>query len=388
MAITTAYKKIKSAIESGKRFVVVDGGTGAGKTYVIMSLIAGYCTSFSGVIFSVVGPSHRHLERGAIKDFQSGMHERGAWEAQCWNSTKSTYTFHNGSILEFIAIENIDDAHGAKRDGLFVNEANSTTFQVFDQLETRTRDLVILDFNPTFKFWAHDEILEKQAKDTERVNLTYLDNEALDEKSVEVIERHKPKKGEKPSNWWTVYGLGQLGQLEGNIYQGWERKDAEWIRKNGTLARYGLDFGFGHPTALGEVYEMEGGALGLVELGYQKDISSSSYPKWLMSHNVDKEVLIVADSARPEIIADIKAEGFRIIPADKDAGSVARGIMRMQERQIFYAGDNLHNEYTTYHWREKRSTGETIYEPEKSDDDLMDAFRYAVDDLKNFTYDF
>ena len=107
-----------------------------------------------------------------------------------------------------------------------------------------------------------------------------------------------------------------------------------------------------------------------------------------MSHNIDKNVLIVADAARPEIISDIKQAGFRIIGANKDAGSVMRGISRVQERQIYYCGENLKKEYLAYHWREKRSTGETIYEPEKSDDDLMDSLRYAIDDLKRKRFDF
>ena len=108
----------------------------------------------------------------------------------------------------------------------------------------------------------------------------------------------------------------------------------------------------------------------------------------LENHNIDKNVLIVGDSARPEIISDIKNAGFRIVPANKDSGSVMRGISRVQEKQIYYCGRNLKKEYLSYAWRKKRSTGEIIYEPEKVDDDLMDSLRYAIDDLNRKRIEF
>ena len=106
-----------------------------------------------------------------------------------------------------------------------------------------------------------------------------------------------------------------------------------------------------------------------------------------MSQNVDPNVLIVADSARPEIIAEIKANGYRIIGADKNAGSVKRGIDRVSQRQIKYWGYNLKKEYLSYAWRKKR-TGEILDEPQDGNDHLMDALRYAIDDLNKKRIEF
>lgn len=381
MARTTALNKIEDAILTGKRYIVVDGGTGAGKTYDIMTEIVGYCESFPNIIFTVVGKSHKHLERGCIRDLKSVMNETARWNQARWNETKSIYTFSNGSILEFISADDMD-AHGPKRDGLFVNEANSMKWSVFDQLATRTRDIVIVDFNPSYKFWAHEELLEGRFKErTEHITLTYLDNEALSEEEIRNIEDHKPKAGEEPSNWWIVYGLGQLGSLEGNVYQGWEEKDEDYIVANGKLVRYGLDFGFSNDeSALVAVYDMGENRLGVVEKVFQRGILNSQYAQIFNVAQVDPSVLIVADSARPEAIAEIRSNGFRIVGADKNAGSVLRGIERVSEKQIYYYGENLKREYLSYAWRKKRS-GEILDEPQDGNDHLLDALRYAVDDL-------
>ncbi len=215
-------------------------------------------------------------------------------------------------------------------------------------------------------------------KDVAFIKVTYKDNEALDEATVNAIEM---RCGDGTSNWWRVYGLGEIGSLEGNVYEGWERVDE--VPEDARLVRYGLDFGFSNDeTALVAVYELENGGIFLEELVYQKGILGSKYPEILKSHNIDPSVLIVADSARPEIIAEIAEAGYMIIAANKDAGSVKRGIDRVKDRKIKYIGKNLEREFLTYAWRKKRSTDEILDVPQDGNDHLMDAVRYAVDDLE------
>lgn len=385
---TTALSKIEQIICEDTFYKVIQGGMRAGKTMAIMILLTGYAESYPNSKITVVGQSYGHLKDGALDDFKKVMKETNRWEDERLNKTELNYEFINGSTIQFRSIDKMK-AHGLSRDVLFINEANAFTFETFGQLADRTRDFVIIDYNPTSEFWAHKELVNGKDKDrTSFLILTYKDNEALPDQIIRNIESHKPKEGEEPSNYWTVYGLGQIGVLEGNIYAGWIETTFDDIKQRGNLVRYGLDFGFGHPTGMTAIYEFEDGSLGVVEEIYKQGINSSDYPNELMSHNIDKNVLIVADAARPEIISDIKQAGFRIIGANKDAGSVMRGISRVQERQIYFCGENLKKEYLAYHWREKRSTGETIYEPEKSDDDLMDSLRYAIDDLKRKRFDF
>lgn len=388
MAITTAVRKITEAICEPTFYKVIQGGQSAGKTYAIMWMLESYCGSYPGSIVTVLGLTYDHLATGAIRDFKAIMKETGRWVDAWWNKTEKTYTFPNGSILEFKSVDRMT-SRGPRRNVLFVNEANGIGYEVFQQMANRTKDFVILDYNPSAKFWAHEELVEGKHKDrTTFLILTYLDNEGISDTERENIESHRPKAGEEPSNWWTVYGLGQIGSLEGNIYSGWEETTCSKIEQVGKLVRYGLDFGFSNDeTALVAIYDMGDGRLGIVEKLYKKGMLPSQYENELMSHNIDKNVLIVADSARPEIIAEIKNKGWRIIGADKNPGSVVRGIGRVADRQIVYSGFNLKQEYLSYAWRKKRS-GEILDEPQDGNDHLMDSLRYAIDDLKRKRFDF
>lgn len=387
MAITTSLRKIEKTLYDPTFYKVIQGGASAGKTFAIITLLIGYCQSYADSLVTVVGLSYPHLEAGTIRDFIKILKEVDGWEEERWNKSAKLYTFANGSILEFKSIDRMS-ARGPRRDVLFVNEANGISWDTFQELATRTKDFTIVDFNPSAKFWAHEKLCEGLPDDTTHIILTYKDNEALSAREVANIESHKPKNGEEPSNWWVVYGLGQIGTLEGNVYSGWEQVPANEIAKNGKLVRYGLDFGFSNDeTALVAVYELTDDRLGLVELLYKRGILGSQYPAELQRLNIDPSVLIVADSARPEIIAEIQKAGFRCVGADKNAGSVLRGIDRVAQRQIVYSGDNLKREYLSYAWRKRRS-GEILDEPEDGNDHIMDATRYAVDDLSRQRFDF
>lgn len=387
MARTTSLNKIEETLYQPTFYKVIQGGMSAGKTFAIITLLVGYCESYPDSLVTVLGLSYPHLSTGAIRDFQKIMKETDRWDDSAWSSTAHIYKFANGSTLEFISVDKMS-ARGPRRDVLFVNEANGITYEVFDQLASRTRDFVIIDYNPSSKFWAHEELVEGRSEDTSFLVVTYLDNEALSDRERANIESRKPKKGEAPSNWWTVYGLGQIGSLEGNVYSGWEQITPERIRSKGRLVRYGLDFGFSNDeSALVAVYEMQDGKTGLIQLLYEKNLLGSQYPTVLERLRVDPTVTIIADAARPEIIAEIKSAGYRCIGADKNAGSVLRGIDRVAQKQIVYAGEDLKREYLSYAWRTKRS-GETMDEPQDGNDHLMDAIRYAIDDMSKPTFDF
>lgn len=382
---TTCLKKLKPLFVNKNRYMVVQGGMRAAKTYSLLMLIISWCQTNADKVATVASMSYPHLSRGAIRDFQAIMKAADIWEPERWNQSSKIYTFGNGTIMEFISVDNMS-AHGPARDLLFVNEANDMAFQTFSNLAFRTTGKVIIDYNPTHEFWAH-QLIKDEKDNADFIILTYKDNEALAPSIRDAIESRRPKPGEKPSNWWTVYGLGQIGSLEGNIYSGW-RKATEDDYKHAKLIRYGLDFGFSNDeTGMVAIWQTDKDEIIIEQKIYQTGLLGSQYGDKLRATGIDPSVLIVADSARPEIIAEIKAQGFRIVGADKNAGSVLRGIDRVKQKQVAYDGKDLEREYLSYAWRTKRS-GETLDEPQDGNDHLMDALRYAIDDLQRPRFDF
>lgn len=308
-----------------KRFKGVQGGTSAGKTIGIEQVLIDRCQQDKkGEVTSVVSESFPHLKRGAIRDFLNIMQAQNYYDDARWNKTDFTYTFETGAILEFFSADQPAKVRGPRRKRLFLNEANNIPFETVEQLEVRTTEEIFADWNPTTEFWFHTEMLDKR-DDVEMVILTYKDNEALDESIVKSIEQRKNRK-----NWWLVYGLGQLGEIEGKIYNGWQILDE--IPFEARLWRRGLDFGYSvDPSVLEAIYEYNGGYIIDEEL-YEKGLSNKSIADYIL--NQEEQCLVIADSAEPKSIDEISDYGVKIIGSQKGQGSVLQGIQFVQDQKI------------------------------------------------------
>jgi phage terminase large subunit len=367
--MTTATRKVAAM---RKRIRVVQGGTSASKSIsILLCLIDASQRDAKKKLTSVVSESVPHLKRGVLRDFKSILGAQGYWKDANWNATDSIYTFETGSQIEFFSSDNGDKLRGARRDRLFVNEANNVAFDAFEQLEVRTKDCVFLDFNPTNEFWLFTEVLPTR-DDCEKIVLTYLDNEALSPEIVASIEQRRERKG-----WWTVYGLGQLGEVDGKIYKDWLIIDD--IPHEARLERRGLDFGYTNdPTAVVDIYKHNDGWI-LDETLFAKGYSNRQIADALKAL---PQCLTIADSAEPKSIDELKMYGLAVIGCAKGPGSVSQGIQSVQDRRISVTkrSVNVIKEYRNYLWKVDRD-GKILNEPEHEFSHSMDAIRYGFDGM-------
>lgn len=369
--LTSATRKIQKL---SKRIRAVQGGTSASKTISILLFLINLAQNDKrATTTSIVSESFPHLKRGAIKDFLDILSTHGYFQDERWNKTDATYTFETGSKIEFFSADQPGKVRGPRRDRLFMNEANNMPYETFDQLEVRTKEFVILDWNPTNEFWFYDEVQNKR-DDVEHLILTYKDNEALDEAIVRSIEQRKNRAG-----WWQVYGLGQLGEVEGKIYKEWQI--LEDIPHEARLERYGLDFGYSNdPSAIVAVYYYNGGYI-LDEITFRKGMSNKQLADTILN---SKDALVIADSAEPKSIDEIKSYGVEILPTKKGKDSVVHGIQLVQRQRISMTkrSVNLIKEYRNYLWVTDKN-GRILNEPEHTFSHSMDAVRYAIESMVN-----
>ena len=366
---TTAYKKIKTLT---KRLRAIPGGTSASKTFsILLHLINLAILDKTPTLTSVVAESFPHLRRGAMRDFLAIMQNTGRFYDDKFDKTNSVYTFENGSQIEFFSVDQPEKVRGARRDRLFINEANNIPFNAFEELEVRTKEFIFLDWNPTNSFWYYEEVKGKR-NDVEELTLTYVDNEALSQEIIDSIEQRKERK-----SWWQVYGLGQLGEIEGRIYTNWNIIDT--IPHEARLERYGLDFGYTNdPTAIVAIFYFNGGYI-LDEVLFQKGLSNKQIADTLLNL---RKALVIADSAEPKSIDEIRFFGVNIQPTLKGKDSVRQGIQMVQDQQISVTkrSINIIKEYRNYLWATDKE-GRTLNEPEHLWSNSMDAARYGLGSL-------
>ena len=367
---TTALKKV-SALR--KRIRGVSGGTSASKTISILMWLIDYAQSHEGKTISIVSESFPHLKRGAMRDFLNIMEETHYFKDALWNRSDFIYTFETGCKVEFFSADQPGKVRGPRRDVLYVNEANNIPYETFTQLEIRTRELIWIDHNPVTEYWWYTEVMPNN--DVDFLTLTYRDNEGLEQAIIDSIEARRHNK-----SWYQVYGLGQLGEVEGKIYTGWQIIDE--IPHEARLERRGLDFGYSNdPSAIVDVYSYNGGFIWHEQL-FRKGMSNKQLADFILNLE-HPETIVVADSAEPKSIDEIKMYGVVVLPAQKGQGSLTQGIQYVQDKQISMtkSSTNLIKEYRNYLWMTDPD-GKIINKPEPGFDHLMDAGRYAMESLE------
>ena len=375
-AYTTAVKRIRR-MKARKR--VIQGGTSAGKTIAILAVLIDEAARVSRTEISVVSESVPHLRRGAIKDFIGLMKATGRFVEDRWNMSLLTYRFANGSFIEFFSADSEARLRGARRHKLYLNEANNVSFEAYYQLAIRTSGEIYLDYNPTAEFWAHTEVLT--LPDAELIVLTYADNEALPATIRADIEANRAKAVTSAywANWWRVYGLGQLGQLVGAIFDDYELID-EIEPSRTKFVAYGLDWGYStDPTALVAVYQ-RGDVIQIREMLYERGLTNQDIAAKLKDFGINRHWEIIADSAEPKSIEEVYRMGFNIKPAQKGADSVRNGIdvLKRYKIQVTKDSTNLIKELRNYAWATDKNGKETGVPVDGAFNHGIDALRYVA----------
>ena len=369
----------RKAVEEGNHIVIHKGGTGSGKTYDIMIyLFITYCMQNPNAIVTVVSESKPHLDIGCIRYAKQFHRNLELEETVKFNETRAFYTFPNNSILEFFSADRIGKALGARRNVLFGNEINHINLDIWDELARRS-DIVIADFNPTWQFWLEGWL---EYQENYKVILSnYFDNEYLSETERRKIEL---RAGKDP-NFKRVHIDCEYGTSEGLIFQKYnivdELPDADRVA-------YGLDFGFSNdPTALIRI-ATRGDDLYLDEVIYQTELTNREIVQLLKQNGLKPHYdEIIADSAEPKSIHEIRQAGFNIKPAVKGPDSIRAGIDRMLSFNIHITkqSTNLIKEFRNYTWV-KDKEGKATGKPVDMYNHGIDAVRYAIQTktAKNF----
>lgn len=389
MKFTKVFQKIADGFK-GNRFIIQQGGSSSSKTYsTLQFLVIWALKSEKTKLVSVVAESIPHLKRGSYRDFLKIIMEAGLYKESDHNRSDFTYKLGNFHF-EFFSADNDAKLRGARRDVLYINECNNISWDAFTQLEIRTRDKIFLDYNPVSRFWSHTKLMVpgqnySYIKSTYKDNVDHITNEPLLEQSIiNAIESRKPvydNDGNLISGdeqFWKVYGLGDTGSLEGVIFSNWDTVDE--IPDSGKWTAYGLDFGFTNdPTAIVKIV-YQGGELWIEELVFEQGLTNPDIVNKLKSFGIGPLDDIIADSAEPKSIAEIRRGGYRALRGvTKGPDSINNGIdiLKRYKINIHKKSINLIEEFSNYQWM-KTKDGEHLNKPNDNYNHGIDALRYCV----------
>jgi len=369
---TAIFEKNYEAILGDKRFIINEGGSRSSKTYSLCQLMIIYCLQNNNKVVSVIRKTFPALRATVLRDFIEILRDIGLYNEESHNKSEQIYTFANGSMVEFFSVDNEQKIRGRKRDIAWCNEANELYFDDFTQLNMRTEDKLIFDYNPSDSAsWLY----ELPAEESIKIKSTYRDNPFLPESIKAQIE----DLSRTDEALYQIYALGEKAISKSNIYSQWTfvaHRPAKFVK-----FVYGLDFGYNHPTALMRVYYCDNDIY-IEPVIYESYLTTTMLIERLATLNIEQTVSILADHSRPEIIQEMNIAGYDVLNANK---VVKKGIDNLKTFGVICQDHKaLKREYENYKWKK---IGDFITdEPVKLFDDAMDAIRYATTHIRQQYY--
>lgn len=363
---------LEKNLNASTRIVVNQGGTRSSKTYSLAQLIILKALQSKGKVYTICRKTLPALKSSAYRDFFSILESHNLYNPDRHNKSDLTYKL-NDNLIEFISVDMPDKVRGRQRHILWMNESTEFSREDFVQLSLRCTESIYLDFNPSDPYsWIYDSVINRD--DCTFIKSTYLDNPFLPEETIKEIERLR----ELDSNYWTIYGLGDMAQPTETIFRQFEIANS--VPEEATLIALGMDFGYSNdPTAIAEVYKINDD-LYINELLYSKGLTNQDIAQKLREFNITRQTEIIGDSAEPKSIEEIHRLGFNIKGAKKGADSINMGIdvLRRFKLHITKNSVNAINEFKYYKWLVDKN-GHVINKPATNQaDHLLDAIRYVA----------
>lgn len=377
MPFTTIGPLFRANIEGDERVRVNQGGTSSGKTYTLMQVLFYLALIEPGSVITVVGQDFPNLRVGALRDART-IRSGSDWLCMMFTINESAHfiSCRNGSMIEFNSYQTEQDAKSGKRDYLFINECNGVPYGIYWQLQMRTRKMVFLDYNPSERFWVHDEVIGR--KGVKLIISDHRGNPFLSDEEHERIE------GISDPELWKVYARGLTGKIEGLVLRNWDIVDSMPPLEERKMTAFGLDFGFTNdPSALEEVC-LAHGDLWVDERIYETGLTNPMIAQKARNQGISRRDCIIADCAEPKSIAEIKAEGMWIVPSPKGSDSIVVGLDILRRYKIHFTrrSKGIIANAKAYKWKKDRD-GKRTNDPEDKNNHGIDAIRYvALDRLK------
>lgn len=364
------------------RYFIITGGRGSGKSYAVTVFLT-LLTMAKGfrVLFTRFTMISAHLS--IIPEFLEKITVLGLDSVFNINKTEVLNTSTQSDII----FRGIKTSAGNQTANLKSLQGVSTW--VYDECEEEqsedrfdTIDLsirqkgiknrIILILNPTTKeHWIYKRFFESKGieggfngikDDVCYIHSTYLDNKKNLSpsylKQIESLRINNPKKYQHK-----VMG-GWLDKAEGVVFNNWSFGK---FNPDNLQTSCGMDFGFSvDPDTLTEVaIDRKHKKIYLKELLYQNGLKTDVLVQMLLDRVGRK--LIVADSAEPRLIADLKSKGVNIVPVKK--GTIESGITIMLGYEIILDPDssNIAKEFNNHVYADK---GSKLY---------IDDFNHAID---------
>jgi len=372
------------------------GGSSSGKSVFLAQRVV-YDLLNGGRNYLICRAVGRTIRKSVFNEINKVITDWGVRDLFHSNKTDGVITCSNGYQALFTGLDDTEKVKSITPEkgvitDIWIEEATETTRKDIKDLYKRQRGgdpstakRLTLSFNPILQsHWIYDEYFngvawaddqtEYKSDDLTILKTWYIHNRFLTPEDVADLEN------ETDEYYRAVYTLGDWGVLGNVIFKNWQVRDLSGMTEQFTQPRHGLDFGFSaDPAALACThYDRKKKTIyiydELYELGLTNDVLAREVKEKIGNQYV------VADSAEPKSIEELRRGGIRISGAAKGKDSVNHGIQWLEQQTVIIGKNcvNSINEFQQYQWQEDKH-GRAKKVPVDRNNHIIDALRYAYE---------
>lgn len=367
------------------RYEVYYGGAGSGKSvFICQKLIVKACCSKRKIL--IIRKYATTLKDSVFQLVIDMLKKWGLFRYCKVNLSTFTITLPNDSVILF---KGLDDSEKIKSitdiTDIWCEEGTELSEDDFTQLDLRLRANVdnlqmFISFNPVSKVnWVYRKWFESGSvyKNTMILHTTYKDNKFLPKEYIEALE----EKQRTNYTYYKIYALGEFCTLDKLVYTNWKIEDFDYTRIKGSLL-IGLDFGFINDTSalVASILDEAAKRIYIFKTWGDTGKTNEELAEVIKSLGFAKSV-IIADSAEPKSIVEIKRQGIiKIKESKKGKDSVIHGIQKLQNYEIIVSPNcpEIVTEFENYSWKKDKATGLYVNEPVDMFNHYLDALRYSL----------
>jgi phage terminase large subunit len=376
----------KPLLFSEKRYLILCGGAGSGKTEFAARKLFFRCMTEGGHRFLILRKVRSRVRESVMEVMARVLTDNGVKFQH--DKTDRVYSFYGNQLL----FDGLDDPEKIKSikgiTGEWLEEMTEFTREDFMQLDLRLREpgpryhQIIGSFNPdeVQAPWIKERFFHLDVPpycdDVDvKVDVSTVKHNPIAEVREKYAAQLEALKAQDET-MYKIYGLGLWAAAKGRIYTWDVQPLPEGVAFDEVM--YGLDFGFSvDPAACVKIYR-KADEYWLQEILYQTGLTNADLAAALKMKGVGSS-LVVCDSAEQKSVEELRRAGICAVGAEKGPESVKAGIDFVKSKKVHVTPDspNLIAESRTYKWKED-GNGNPLPMPVKFKDHGLDAARYGI----------
>lgn len=393
-----ANRVFKAPDQSQKRYIVMKGSAGSGKSV----------DTAQHYILRLMSDPGRNLlcvRKSDVTNRDSTFAELQGAIFRMFGESYKKYWYINSSDMRLECIANhnqiffrgVNDekqreklksiaVKRGKLTDVWIEEATELTQSDFEIIDDRLRGelpkgqfyQIRLTFNPvSSSHWIKKHFFDRADPDVFTHHSTYKDNRFIDDAYYRRMERRK----EVDPDGYRIYGLGEWGEVGGLILTNYVIEEFDTSPERFDYMVNAQDFGYNHADCIGEV-GFKDGELYLCREIYEFEKDTGELIELADKRGFNKSLTMWCDSAEPDRIKMWRKAGYKARGVKKEPNSVRAQIdyLKLHKIHIHPSCVNTIKEIQQWKWKKNEKTNEYLDEPVNFFDDAMAMLRYSIEE--------